>query len=273
VAVQIWRHKIGVAVMFNLASKVFFLFVDPPALIFLLLICAWILRKRLSRAAVSMYATAILLLFVLGCPTISQWLVRSLEDQYPDKGMAVESNAQAIIVLGGALNLPSDAHPFIGIVSSADRIEEGLRLYRAGKAPLIVASGGDSPLNVKARTLHEADEMRSLLEEWGVPDSAIIVEDASINTRENALFTRRLLSARGIDHVILVTSALHMPRAVATFRKVGFDVAAAPADFQSGWVEQVAIFNWLPSSGDLANSSSVIREWLGYFIYWLRGWV
>ncbi len=259
--------------MFNLASKVLFLFVDPPALIFLLLVCAWILRKRLSKLSASMYAVAVIFLFVLGSPTTSQWLVHSLEDRYPDRGVTVESKAQAIIVLGGALNLPSDAHPFVGIVNSSDRIEEGLRLYRAGKAPLIVASGGESPLNAKARTLHEADEIRTLLEEWGVPDSAIVVEDESINTRENAVFTRKILSARGIDHVILVTSALHMPRAVATFRKVGFDVVAAPADFQSGWGGQELIFNWLPSSGDLGNSSSAIHEWLGYFVYWLRGWV
>jgi len=259
--------------MFNLASKVLFLFVEPPALIFLLLICAWILRKRLSKASASMYAAAVALLFVLGCPTTSQWLVHSLEDRYPDRGLTGVSNAQAIIVLGGALNLPSDAHPFVGLVNTSDRIEAGLRLYRAGKAPVIVASGGDSPLNPKARTLQEADETRRLLEEWGVPDSAIIVENKSINTRENALFTRKILAARGIDHIILVTSALHMPRAAATFRKAGFDVVPVPADFRSGWEEQLSIFNWLPASGCLIDSRNVIHEWLGYFIYWLRGWV
>jgi uncharacterized SAM-binding protein YcdF (DUF218 family) len=258
--------------MFNLASKTLFLFVDPPALIFLLLICAWIVRKRRPKISVSMCAAAVLLLFVLGCPTTSQWLVRSLENQYPDRGLSVEPNAQAIIVLGGSLNLPSDTHQFVGLTNSSDRIDEGLRLYRAGKAPLIVVSGGDSPLNTRIRPLHEADYMRSLLEEWGAPDSAILVEDASINTRENALFTHKLLAAHGINRVLLVTSAIHMPRAVAAFRKVGFDVVAAPADFQSGWVAQASVFNWLPSSGSLLNSSNVLHEWLGYFIYKLRGW-
>ena len=259
--------------MFNLASKVMFLFVDPPALILLLLVFAWIFRKRRSRLSAYIFAAAILLLFVLGNPTTSQWLVSSLESKYPDTGLTIKSNAQAIVVLGGALNLPSEKHPFIGIVNSSDRIEESFRLYRAGKAPLIVTSGGDSPLKVKETTSHEADEMRILLEEWGIPDSAIIVEDKSINTRENALFTRKLLAERGIDHIILVTSAMHMPRAVATFQKVGFNVKAVPADFQSGWAEQISIFDWLPASGALANSSNVIHEWLGYFVYWLRGWV
>jgi uncharacterized SAM-binding protein YcdF (DUF218 family) len=101
---------------------------------------------------------------------------------------------------------------------------------------------------------------------------AILVEDVSINTRENALFTHKILAARSIDHVILVTSAIHMPRAAATFRKVGFDVVAAPADFQSGWAQQSSVFNWLPSSANLLNSSNVRHEWLGYLIYKLRGW-
>jgi uncharacterized SAM-binding protein YcdF (DUF218 family) len=258
--------------MFNLVSKLLFLFIDPPTLIILLLICAWLVRKRRPKLFVSMYAGALLLLFVLGCPTTSLWLVRSLEDQYPDRGVTVERNAQAIIVLGGSLKLPSDAHPFVGLTNSADRIQEGMRLYHAGKAPLIVLSGGDSPLNTRIRPLHEADYMRSLAEQWGAPDSAILVEDASINTRENALFTRKLLAARGIDHVILVTSAIHMPRAAATFRKVGFDVVPAPADFQSGWVAQASVLNWLPSSRDLLQSSNVLHEWLGYLVYRLCGW-
>jgi uncharacterized SAM-binding protein YcdF (DUF218 family) len=73
---------------------------------------------------------------------------------------------------------------------------------------------------------------------------------------------------QGADHIILVPSAQH----IATFRKVGFDVVEAAADFQSGWVEQASVFNWLPSSGNLANSSNVLHEWLGYLIYKLRGW-
>jgi uncharacterized SAM-binding protein YcdF (DUF218 family) len=249
-----------------------FLFVDPPALIFLLLICAWILRKRMSKVAASMYAAAVLLLFVLGCPKSSQWLVHSLEGQYPDRGVASQSNAQAIMVLGGSLNMPSDSHPLSGITNSSDRMLAALRLYHANKAPLIVLSGGDSPLLKRARSVHEADEMGSVLEEWGIPDSAIVVEDRSINTRENALFTRKILAARGINQIILVTSAIHMPRAVATFRKVGFEVEAAPADFQSGWVEQLSVFNWFPTSRNLLNSSNVIHEWLGLIVYRMRGW-
>jgi len=257
--------------MFNLASKIIFLFIDPPAFILILLIIAWILRRRSSRVSWCLYTTALIVLFVTGCPTTSQWWVRSLESQYVDKGVEAEPAAEAIVVLGGSISMPSEGHPSSGLIATSDRLLEAMRLYRAGKAPLIVASGGDSPLDPEVRTLHEADEMRSMLEEWGVPDSAILVETTSVNTHENAVFTHQLLESRRINRIILVTSAIHMPRAQATFCKAGFDVTAAPANFLSGGAI-ATIFKWLPTSGAMANSSNVIREWIGMWVYRLRGW-
>jgi uncharacterized SAM-binding protein YcdF (DUF218 family) len=219
-----------------------------------------------------MLAATMLLFYLLACPGMSEWLVRTLEDQYPDHGVARVPEAPAIVVLGGALNMPSDSHSSVEINSSSDRLLEALRLYRAGKASLVVVSSGGNPLFSKARNMHVAEAMRSILEEWGVPSSAILAEDASIDTRQNALFTRRLLEQRGIGRVLLVTSAIHMPRAASAFRKVGFDVVPVPADFLTGWEEQTALFNWFPSSTAMANSRDAIHEWLGLWVYRLRGW-
>jgi uncharacterized SAM-binding protein YcdF (DUF218 family) len=258
--------------MFNFASKVLFLFVDPSGLILLLLVIALIVRRRRPKVFLGTYIVAILLFYYLSCPAASQWMLTTLEVQYPDMGVSREPIAQAIVVLGGSLNMPSGSHPLSGITNSSDRMLEALRLYRAGKAPLIVVSGGDNPLLAKARNEHEADQMRSLLEEWGVPDSAIVVEDRSIDTHENALFTRELLEPRGIGHVLLVTSAIHMPRAAATFRKVGFDVIPVPADFLTGWERSFSIFDWFPGTGALRDSSNAMHEWLGFWVYRFRGW-
>ena len=258
--------------MFNLASKVLFLFIDPPALILILLIVAWVAQNRRPRFFSGILAATILLLYLLACPKTSRWLVSTLEDQYRDNGIANVPAAQAIVVLGGSMKMPNGSHLLAEVTNSSDRMLEALRLYRAGKAPMIVPSGGDDPLLPNARNLHEADEMRTILEEWGVPESAILVEDGSINTRENALFSHRLLEQRGIERVILVTSAIHMPRAASTFRRVGFDVVPVPADFLTGWEEQASIFDWFPSSGALANSKEAIHEWLGLWVYRMRGW-
>lgn len=271
-AALVGRAYIGTTTMFYLASKILFLLIDPPAFILILLIIAWILHKRSSRVSWCLHVTALIVLFLTGCPTTSQWWVRSLESQFIDKGVEAEPTAEAIVVLGGSISMPSEAHPSSGLIATSDRLLEAMRLYRAGKAPIIVATGGDSPLDPIARPFHEADEMRNMLVEWGVPNSAILVETKSINTHENAIFTHQLLESRKINRVILVTSAIHMPRAQATFRKAGFEVHAAPANFLSGDGTMAPVFRWLPVSGAMVNSSNVIREWIGLWVYRLRDW-
>ena len=108
--------------------------------------------------------------------------------------------------------------------------------------------------------------------EWGIPDAAIEVEGGSINTRENAVFSHQLFAPRGISRIILVTSAIHMPRAAAAYSKAGFDVVAAPADFQTGWSAPSAIFRWMPQSDAIFKSSEAIHEWMGLWVYRFRGW-
>lgn len=114
--------------------------------------------------------------------------------------------------------------------------------------------------------------MRGLLEEWGIPASAVGVEEDSIDTREDALFSYRILSARGIRRVVLVTSATHIPRAAGAFRKVGFEVIPAPADFRSGWEGSNPILLWLPDAESMKRSERALHEWLGLWVYRLRGW-
>src|SRR5260370_7247985 len=79
----------------------------------------------------------------------------------------------------------------------------------------------------------EAEAARSVLEDWGVPESAILVETRSKNTAENGSFSRDLLASRGIHRALLVTSAYHMPRAVAAFRKAGLEVTPPPTHYMT----------------------------------------
>ena len=104
------------------------------------------------------------------------------------------------------------------------------RLYRAGKAPVIVISGGHIPW--LGSNIPEARSIQSLLEEWDVPRASIIAETASRNTYENAMLTKELLAERGLHRVLLVTSAWHMPRALATFKSAGINAIPAATDFR-----------------------------------------
>jgi uncharacterized SAM-binding protein YcdF (DUF218 family) len=172
-------------------------------------------------------------LLLAGCPTVENWLTATLERQFPDIGSGSCPPAQVIVVLGGAIQMPSTVHHASGITNPSDRLLMALRLYHAGKAPLVILSEGNNPLSFeRVSEQSEAEIMRRVLVEWGIPDAAIEVEGGSINTRENAVFRHRLLTGRGISRIILVTSAIHMPRAAAPYRKAGFDVVAAPTDFQ-----------------------------------------
>jgi uncharacterized SAM-binding protein YcdF (DUF218 family) len=115
--------------------------------------------------------------------------------------------------------------------------------------------------------------MSRLLEEWNIPSAAIQTEGTSINTRENATMSYRILAPQGIRRILLVTSATHMPRAAGTFRKAGFEVIAVPADFHSGWGDDLLLEKWIPSADNLRNSELALHEWLGIATYRLRGWM
>lgn len=259
--------------MYNFASKIVLpFFFNPMAVAILLLLCAYLVRNHWSRMFRWAFFAAVVLLVVPGCPAVADLLARSLEAQYPDAGAESYPSAQAIVVLGGTIHIPSGAHHSSGIIGASDRLLMALRLYHAGKAPLVIVSGGNNPLGRATPEQPEAQTMRLLLEEWGVPDAAIEVESGSINTRENAVYSHRLLAARGISRIILVTSAFHMPRAAGAFRKVGFEVTAAPADFRTGWAESNSIFDWIPDAAALAGSSGALHEWLGVWTYRFRGW-
>src|ERR1017187_2308826 len=257
--------------MYNLASKLLAPLGEPLILAILLAVCALLAWKR-RRLAFRLLIVAVAFLRLFSSKVVERALVRSLEDQYRDSGMDVPT-AQAIVVLGGGLRMPSGIHPLSGLIDPSDRQLVAFRLYRSGKAPLILCSAGNNPIGGQTGSTPPASGMARLLEEWGIPSSAIQIEGGSINTHENAILSYQTLSPRGIRRILLVTSAMHMPRAAGAFRKAGFEVIAVPADFHSGWSEPYPLEKWLPSADNLRNSDAALHEWLGIAIYRLRGWM
>jgi len=236
----------------------------------LLAACALLAWKR-RRLAIRLLAASVALLLVFTSAAMTRALVRSLEDQYRDSGLDVPQ-AQAIVVLGGAIHMPSGFHHSTGLVDPSDRLLAAFRLYRAGKAPLLFCSGGNNPIGSRPGETPEAIWMARLLEEWNIPSNAIQVETGSTNTRQNAIRSYQTLAPGGIRRILLVTSAMHMPRAAGAFRKAGFEVVAAPADFHSGW-DEPNVLAWVPKANNLVISGAALHEWLGIAIYRLRGWM
>lgn len=262
--------------MFLFLSKLLPLFVYPLGFSCVLLAAALVVRPpRLRRALV---AGALGVLLVFSSQPVANRLVRSLEWQYLPP--AKLPSADAIVLLGGGTRPALPPRSFSEMNEGGDRMVQAARLYRAGKAPLVVVSGGY--IEFLGSTVPEAEAMQDLLELLGVPETAILQEDRARNTYENALYVRALLDTAGANRILLVTSALHMPRSVAIFARQGFEVIPAPADFfvtrtPEGQAAEVGLggrlLPLLPSAEALDLSTRALKEYIGMVIYRLRGWL
>ncbi|MCP5003506.1 MAG: YdcF family protein, partial [Planctomycetes bacterium] len=114
--------------------------------------------------------------------------------------------------------------------------------------------------------------MKEAATELGVPDGGIIAETESRNTRENAIYTKQILDRIGAQRIILVTSAFHMPRAYALFKKIGVDAVPVASDFTIKPMPYDP-FSFIPNVGDLENSSLAIKEYVGIAVFWIKGWI
>ncbi len=189
-------------------------------------------------------------------PTASLALRERLEQDYPPVDPATLPAAQAIVLLGGGVEPPAGVRTDPDFYSSADRVWYAARLYRAGKAPLVVLAGGSDGDRFATS---EAEATVRVLRDLGVPESAMLLEPLSRNTAENAERTAELLRGRKVTRVLLVTSALHMARARQEFESRAIEVTPAPTDHEGvpppgGWR------GWLPEAGALHGSARAFRE-------------
>lgn len=219
-----------------------------------LLLAAWGGR----RPAVALGLLALAWCGIWSLPVASHHLRAAIEDQYPPLALGAVPRAQVIVVLGGGVLPPQHEGLPPNLLQGADRVSHGARLYRAGKAPLMLLSGGG---NREIYASSEAEAMREVLMSLGVPSSAMLLETRSRNTRENARYTANMLRGRGIRHILLVTSALHMPRAVDLFEAQGLLVTPAATDHEAR--SHFTQADWLPEADALEGSGRAFKEILG----------
>jgi uncharacterized SAM-binding protein YcdF (DUF218 family) len=105
-----------------------------------------------------------------------------------------------------------------------------------------------------------------------VPRDAMLLDSRSLNTNENAIEVKKIVDTNAIGHVLLVTSEMHMPRAMATFAANGIEATAAPADVEAVPPVDESLLDILPDSRALDMSSRALREYAGLAAYRLRGW-
>lgn len=251
------------------AAKALSLLVHPLVLGLLMLCIGWVLTWRYQRIGLVLSGTGLLIVAAPALPLVADTLQYQLERTHPPVAASDLPQADAIVVLGGGVGAPVPPRIDPDFNDASDRIVHAHRLYQAERAPHIVVSGGRLPW---ADTPPEAFTLRRVLMQWGVPESAIWTEPESATTYENAQRTAELLRERNLDRVLLVTSAAHMSRALAVFCTAGVPALPAPTDHRVVHSPRTAL-GYVPSAAALSRSTGAIREYVGYAVYRLRGWI
>ncbi|WP_394891799.1 YdcF family protein [Mesorhizobium sp. AaZ16] len=255
--------------MFFYLSKVFGFFAQPLNFSILLLaagLLAAFFGWRRTGLTLDIAAAAILILSAW--TSLGAVLLNPLEERFA-RPACLSQSVDGIVVLGGgfegAVNLARGGYE---MNSGGDRFVEAAILARRYPTAKIVVTGGTGALILKGEG--DADTAPRLLTALGVAPVRLILENRSRNTFENAVFTKELVTPQPGETWLLVTSAFHMPRSMALFRKAGFDVLPWPVDYRTSGEEGFGLFR--DNAADaLQNTTVAIREWIGLFAYWLSG--
>ena len=204
---------------------------------------------------------ALLWLWFWSLPAASNWVRGYLEDQHPPIAIQKVPQAEAIVVLGGGVSPAGQGDLYPNLESGADRVWHAARLFHASKAPLVLLTGGSDPSHSAAS---EAGAMGQFMRDLGVPGQALVLENRSRNTSQNAEYSADILAEQGINRILLVTSAYHMPRAKGLFEAHGLQVIPVATDHEV--LSRPLWRNLLPETSALDGSSRAIKEIVGRLV-------
>lgn len=242
----------------------------PLTLVILLLLAAFFFTPKSKGRKI--LGTGIVLLLLFSNPFLSNLALLGWEPAY--KSFDEIPPAEFGIVLTGVTNLNKTTSDRTFFGKGADRITQALQLYRMGKIKKILITGGQglNPTNPYS----EAELLKRFLIMTGVPETDILLEEKSVNTRENALFTKEFLEKEGIttqQKFILITSAFHIPRAKACFDQVGLQTLPFPVDYYSHDLKFDLPELFYPKPESLVNWHLLAKEWIGLIVYRLVDYI
>ena len=254
--------------MFFVLSKTLGFFAVPSNLLMAVGILGLaLLLTRFRRLASSLIVTSLVLIAFVGYSPLGRVLILPLEDRFPPWNPA-QGPPDGIVVLGGVIAPGiSLARGAIALDDSAERITAAAELARRYPNARIIFSGGTAAL---FKGVLEAPLAVKEFEALGVAHDRITAEEQSRNTIENAVFSRLIAQPKPGEHWLLVTSAFHMPRAIAAFRAAGFPIEAYPVDWRTrGPIDATAPF--ISMVDGLRMTDFAVHEWVGLVVYRLTG--
>ncbi len=255
--------------MFFVVSKIVWFFAQPANILFFLVVSGaillWTPWKRYARWLVTLAAA--FAVFAVTIPAGAHFSL-FIENRFPvPENMPAEVNG--IIVLGGAVDqYVTKARGEISLGGSVERILRFSTLAQEFPDAKLVYTGGSGM--VTRQEIKEADVVTPILQQLGIDTTRVIFENQSRNTYENALYSLELLQPEPDEKWILVTSATHMPRAVGSFRKVGWPgLIPYPTDF--GFQGNESFGPPLYLTNGLGSLGAALHEILGLTSYYLTG--
>lgn len=248
-------------------SKLFGLLTAPMNLVLLCLVGLCVLGftrwRRLQRGLLLLLTVLLLAVAVIPWSTL---VIEPLEDRFAPPQLP--DAVTGIVVLGGALDpVVSAARDQVSAGGAVERVTALVTLGRRYPQAKLIFSGGSGSLTTQA--LKEAPVAQRFLDELGFDHSRVVFEDQSRNTRENALLSKQLMEPQPGETWVLVTSALHMPRSVGTFRAAGWTVVPYPVDYLTTGRPRGLGFDL---GGAVSKLDAGLHEWLGLAYYRWQGW-
>ncbi len=254
-------------------SKLVASLAEPTSLLLLsgvagvVLLVAGTRRRGRVRLGLGLLVLPVAFELVLDIVPFDDWLAAPLEDRFPPLRTA-PSGITGIIAIGGAVDPEMTAARGIpSLNDAAERMTEFVRLALAHPAWRLAFSGGSG--RVWRGDLTEADVARLLWDGLGLAGRRITYEDRSRTTFENAVFLARIVHPSADQRWILITSAIHMPRAMGAFRRAGWNVVADPVAYKTAPAFDVEMEESL--NGRLVLLDAAVHEWAGLLIYRLEG--
>jgi len=253
--------------MLFVVKKIISFILGPLTVILILQVLGLLLiwREKCKRAGLWLISLGIIAFVLAGYGLIGNAVLEDLEHRYPPlQDIPVADGARWVVVLGAGMT----SDPRVPLTSqlsegSAVRTMDGIRIWRQLKSARLLFSGG-----AVFNTRSEAYGMAKLARQLGVPDSAIITEDNSLDTDDQARLIKEIVKD---EMIVLVTSAAHMQRSVLLFKKQGVSLVPAPTNYLIKKDQKFKPSRLFPSSGNIQAAEVLFHEYLGLAWSKLRG--
>ena len=250
--------------LFMLSKVILFVLLLPASLIIVMALGVLLIR-RYPRLAKAFIVFGLSILYLISIRPVSDALIRPLESSFPPLKVSSINSANVIVVLtGGVADLSWRSISPQPSRTSLSRLVYGVTLYKQVPGTNIIISGGSG--DPEKQNISEADAMKDMAIALGVPAKDMLIERDSRNTIESVNALRGFVG----KSMVLVTSASHMKRAVAMFKKMGMNVVPAPTDYTSEQ-KKVSLYSLIPTANHLLTSSTAFYEYISFIWYRVNG--